>query len=106
MFIIIAFSLKGEKMETRSMTFNDYVSRRLQPVKLLVSLLSKELEFSKDDEIIFSRDELENVIATLEIYIEEYALALEQARGSRRTKAADAGTAYPTEKKPDLKSVA
>ena len=93
-------------METRSMTFDEYVSRRLQPVKVLVSMLAKELDFSKDNEIIFTREELENVVATIEIFIEEYSLASNQAKGSRRTKVAETGTAYPAEKKPSLKSVA
>ena len=93
-------------MEQRSMTFDEYVSRRLQPVKVLVSMLSKDLKLAENDEIVFNSDEIKNVIATLEIFIEEYSLASRQTKGSRRTAAAETATAYPAEKKPSLKSVA
>ena len=60
--------------QNRAMTFEDYVSRRIQPVKVLVSMLNKELE--------------------------EFALASKQKKVSRRSKSPEMNTAYPTEKHP------
>ena len=86
--------------QNRSMTFEDYVSRRIQPVKVLVSMLSKELKLSKNDEIMFSREELEDVVSTIDIFIEEFSLASKQKKGSKRSKATEMNTAYPAEKHP------
>ena len=86
--------------QNREMTFEDYVSRRIQPVKVLVSMLNKELKLAKDNEINFSREELEDVVSTIDIFIEEFALASKQKKVSRRSKAADMNTAYPAEKHP------
>ena len=87
------------------MTFEEYVSRRLKPVRLLLTMLNKELQYSGDEQIVMSRDELENIIDTLEIFFEEYAHASKQAKSSRRAPVAEV-PAYPAEKKPALKSVA
>ena len=86
--------------QNRALTFEDYVSRRIQPVKVLVSMLSKELKLAKEDEISFTREELEDVISTIDIFIEEFALASKQKKVSRRSKAAEMNAAYPSDKHP------
>ena len=88
------------------MTFEEYVTRRLQPVKVLVSMLKKELKLSKDEEIVMSREDLDDIVSTIEIYIEEYLLASSQAKGSRRSTSQEMSAAYPADKKHTMKNVA
>ena len=84
--------------QNKTMSFEDYLARRLQPVKILVSMLNKDLKYIDSDEITYSRDELENIVSTIDIFVEEFGLAAKQKKNSRRSKASDMSTAYPAEK--------
>jgi len=54
------------------MDFTKFVSRRLHPVRITVSLLNHEMEAAKGNkDVVLSRAVLESVISTMEIFIED-----------------------------------
>jgi len=58
-------------MDTNS--FEPFVTRRLHPARVTVSLLNHELELAKGaKEVILDRNLLTSVISTLEIFLEDY----------------------------------
>jgi len=48
-----------------------YVSRRLHPVRVTVSLLNGEMERNKGKEVTIPRHLLESVVSTVEIFLED-----------------------------------
>ena len=91
-------------MDQKSMSFEDYLSRRIQPVKVLISMLNKELQLAADETVTFTKEELEDVITTIDIFVEEFGLAAKQKKNSKRSKATDMNTAYPAEKNTSTKA--
>ena len=55
------------------MSLSDFVSRRLHPVKVTISLMRHELAHnSKGDNTEMSRHLLSSAISTLELFVEDY----------------------------------
>ena len=55
------------------MSLSDFVSRRLHPVKVTISLMRHELAHnSKGDKTEMSRHLLSSAISTLELFVEDY----------------------------------
>lgn len=50
-----------------------FVERRLAPTKVAVRLLNHELELAQGKELVLDRAVLENVVSTLEIFLEDFA---------------------------------
>jgi hypothetical protein len=65
------------------MDYSKYVARRLHPVRLTVSLLHHELDQAKGNkDVSLSREMLESVISTMEIFIEDCDRAMPKGGGS------------------------
>lgn len=65
------------------MDYSKYVARRLHPVRLTVSLLHHEIERAKGNkDVSLSREMLESVISTMEIFIEDCDRAMPKGGGS------------------------
>jgi len=55
------------------MSLSDFVSRRLHPVKVTISLMQHELAHnSKGDSTEMSRHLLSSAVSTLELFVEDY----------------------------------
>ena len=72
------------------MDLNKFVSRRLHPIRVTVSLLNHELELAKSEtEVTINRDLLESVISTVEIFVEDWELAKGRFQGTSGDKASE-----------------
>ena len=55
------------------MEATQFLARRLHPVKISIDLLNHELELAKSEkEVTLRKEQLESIINTLEIFIEDY----------------------------------
>ncbi|MCR4318043.1 MAG: hypothetical protein NUW37_16990 [Planctomycetes bacterium] len=57
---------------SKGMSLDDFIARKLQPVRVTINLLSRELDLHEGDLIPVHRQDLVAVISTLEIFVEEY----------------------------------
>ncbi len=56
----------------KAVSLDAFIFRKLQPLRILAGFLNGELEMNEGDEITVHRDDLDNIVSTLEIFIEEY----------------------------------
>ncbi len=62
------------------MSLSDFVSRRLNPVKVTIELLKHE-HAAGTDEIIISKPLLGSIVSTMELFVEDYERLIQgQAR--------------------------
>lgn len=57
---------------TKGMSLDEFIHRKLQPLKVLVGMLNREMELNPGDSIALGRAELDNLLTTLELFIEDY----------------------------------
>lgn len=70
--------------QQKGMSLDEFIHRKVQPVKMIVALLNREMELNAESQIMFGRNEVDNIITTLEIFIEEYE-RVTSVRSARQT---------------------
>lgn len=58
--------------DNKGVSLDEFIFRKLQPIRILRGYMANEFELSEGDEIRMSRQDLDNIVATLEIFLEEY----------------------------------
>lgn len=71
--------------QKQGVSLDEFIARKLHPVRILVGYLNSEMEASDGVELRVDRNEFESIVSTLELFIEEYDRVSQQAR-SRTTK--------------------
>jgi|GEM_PF-6416634 len=71
--------------QNKGMSLDEFIHRKLQPVRILVGYLNNEAALIEGEDIAMDRADFDNIISTIEIFIEEYD-RVSQYRSSRRTK--------------------
>ncbi len=56
----------------KSVSLDEFMFRKLQPVRILRGYLASELQLSEGDEVRMSRQDFDNIVSTIEIFLEEY----------------------------------
>jgi hypothetical protein len=56
----------------KGVSLDEFIFRKLQPIRILQGFLNNEVELAEGDSIRLSRMDLDNIVATLEIFLEEY----------------------------------
>jgi len=79
--------------QSKGVSLDEFMFRKLQPVRILVNYLNHELALNDGDTIHMDRAEMDNIISTLEIYIEEYD-RVSQHRAARVTASAKKKTQF------------
>ncbi len=69
----------------KGVSLDEFIFRKLQPVRILVGYLNNEMALNEGDSLNLDRSDLDNIISTLEIFLEEYD-RVSQHRTSRMTK--------------------
>ncbi|MBI4569424.1 MAG: hypothetical protein HY719_13600 [Planctomycetes bacterium] len=57
---------------TKGMSLDDFIARKLHPVKVTIHHLAQILDLHDGDSVPMTRSQLYSVISTLEIFVEEY----------------------------------
>ncbi|MCF6229088.1 MAG: hypothetical protein L3J82_10625 [Planctomycetes bacterium] len=68
--------------DNKGVSLDEFIYRKLQPVRILRGYLNNELELAEGDTIRMSRIDLDNIVSTIEIFLEEY----DRVSSSRRSK--------------------
>ena len=69
------------------LSLSDFVSRRLHPMKVTISLLNHEVEQNSDgDTTMISAPLLSSVINTIELFVEDYERLLEKTTAAAPAK--------------------
>ncbi len=72
------------------MSLSDFVSRRLHPVKVTISLMKHELSHhSKGDSTEMSRHLLSSAVSTLELFVEDYEKLISSTQKAHSAAASD-----------------
>jgi hypothetical protein len=58
--------------DNKGVSLDEFIYRKLQPLRILRGYLSNELDLAEGDTINMSRLDLDNIMSTLEIFLEEY----------------------------------
>jgi hypothetical protein len=58
--------------DSKGVSLDEFIFRKLQPIRILRGYLANELELAEGDNIRMSRMDIDNIVSTLEIFIEEY----------------------------------
>lgn len=56
----------------KGMSLDEFIFRKLQPIRILRGYLVSELELNEGEEIRTARQDLDNIVSTIEIFLEEY----------------------------------
>ena len=56
----------------KAISLDEFIFRKLQPIRILRGYLANELELADGDHIRLGRHELDNVMSTIDIFLEEY----------------------------------
>ena len=88
--------------QNKGISLDEFMFRKLQPVRILVGYLNNELAMSEGETITLSRDDYDNIISTLEIFVEEYD-RVSQYRSQRTTGKKKAAF---SDNKPAIKAIA
>ena len=66
------------------LTLSDFVTRRLNPVKVTIQLLSHELERNSDKDVtMMSQALLGSAISTLELFVEDYEKLIDKTAAAK-----------------------
>lgn len=81
-------------MDGKGISLDEFMFRKLQPVRILVGYLNGEMQLNDGEAIELSRMDFDNIISTIEIFIEEYDRVSQHrsTRGSKKKKFTDIGT--------------
>ncbi|MHC4841137.1 MAG: hypothetical protein ACYTDT_09310 [Planctomycetota bacterium] len=58
--------------DSKGVSLDEFIYRKLQPIRILRGYLSNELELADSDTIRMSRTDFDNIVSTIEIFLEEY----------------------------------
>ena len=58
--------------DNKGVSLDEFIFRKLQPIRILRGYLANELELADTDSIAMTRMDLDNIVSTLEIFLEEY----------------------------------
>ena len=58
--------------DNKGVSLDEFIFRKLQPIRILQGYLNNEVELAEGDSIRLSRMDLDNIVSTLEIFLEEY----------------------------------
>jgi hypothetical protein len=58
--------------DNKGVSLDEFIFRKLQPVRILRGYLAGELELAEGDAINMARMDLDNIVTTLDIFLEEY----------------------------------
>ena len=61
--------------KTTGMSLDEYMARKLRPVRVAVNLLVRELQMSGGNSVALPKDYLNDLISTMELFIEDYERA-------------------------------
>jgi len=53
-------------------SLDEFVHRKLQPIKVLVGMLNREMDMNPAESIELQRAEVDNLLTTLELFIEDF----------------------------------
>ncbi|CAG0927138.1 hypothetical protein PLCT1_00237 [Planctomycetaceae bacterium] len=56
----------------KSISLDEFLFRKLQPIRILKGYLVGELEMTEGEEVHMSRQDFDNIVSTLDIFLEEY----------------------------------
>lgn len=56
----------------KGVSLDEFIFRKLQPIRILQGYLTNELELAEGESIRLSRMDLDNIVSTIEIFLEEY----------------------------------
>ena len=87
-----------------TMSLDEFIFRKLQPVRILAGYLNNEMALNEGENITMSREDFDNIISTLEMFVEEYDRVSQHraaARGSKKKQ-----TASDMSNKPSIKAIA
>lgn len=90
--------------QSKGVSLDEFIFRKLQPVRILVNYLNHELALNEGETIHMDRAEVDNIISTLEIFIEEYD-RVSQHRATRLQTKKKAGFSEISSK-PAIKAIA
>ncbi|NUQ34238.1 MAG: hypothetical protein HUU29_04785 [Planctomycetaceae bacterium] len=79
----------------QGVSLDEFISRKLHPVRILVGYLNNEMALNDNEEMRINRNDLESLVSTMEIFIEEFDRVSQQARarsGKKKFTAIDAKT--------------
>lgn len=79
--------------ETKGVSLDEFIFRKLQPIRVLRGYLRNELELADGEQITLNVQDLDNVMVTVEIFLEEYDRVSsfrgrKNGHSSKRTKSA------------------
>jgi hypothetical protein len=57
---------------SKGVSLDEFIFRKLQPIRILRGYLANELELAEGDSIAMSRMDIDNIVSTIEIFLEEY----------------------------------
>jgi hypothetical protein len=86
----------------KGISLDEFIYRKLQPVRILVGFLNNELAVNEGDTLTFDRSDVDNIVSTMEIFLEEYDRVSQHraTRLSKKKKFADIA------KQPAIKAIA
>lgn len=58
--------------DNKGVSLDEFIFRKLQPLRILRGYLANEVELSEGEDVRISRTDLDNMLGTLEIFLEEY----------------------------------
>src|SRR5688572_30070529 len=58
--------------DNKGVSLDEFIFRKLQPVRILRGYLAGEIELAEGESIAMSRMDLDNIVTTLDIFLEEY----------------------------------
>lgn len=81
-------------MENKSISLDEFIFRKLQPVRILASYLNGEMALNEGDTITLPRMDFDNIVSTIEIFLEDYDRVSQHrsTRGNKKKKFADLTT--------------
>ena len=56
----------------KSISLDEFLFRKLQPIRILKGYLVGELEMTEGEDVHMSRQDFDNIVSTLDIFLEEY----------------------------------
>ncbi len=59
-------------MDSKGISLDEFVHRKLQPIKVLVGMLNREMELNQGETIELRRSEVDDLLTTLELFIEDF----------------------------------
>lgn len=56
----------------KSISLDEFLFRKLQPIRILKSYMVSELENTDGEDVHMTRQDFDNIVSTLDIFLEEY----------------------------------